>query len=1036
MCGFAAFALDAHATRELACDAGTALSMEPGSVAQVIMLPMSPPTRVLIVEERGIDVVVEALAGDASRLTSDIAPSGWSLTPIVLRADVDRVRVLPPRYGQTGNVRLNLYCGLPEDGDLVALQAMTDASDAAAQSDRADLPTPQREAARARALGLLERAGIARASSGQWPWLRAQSLHVRGYLHSRQGQAARSRAAYLDAAQAWQGIGEAPRALIARHRAAQQALRQGDWKSSARMLREVLADAGLANNASLKSAALNDLCLALRSGPRLQEALACFDDAIAYQGSQGNVLEHAMSLANRADAAMQLGRVAQARTDATQAAALARNVKAARPSAIARLVLGNVDRAHARLEPAIRHYLAALDDARTTGDAAWIANAESHLGVAHLLLGDANTAVQFLQRAAERYESGGQWSNAALALRNLAEANDALGDHQAALVGIERAVDLVTRHTADDAVVEVFLSMARLQLKQGRTAAGETAIAHAATHLGDAPVLRNRQRLALLRIRSATVGGRWSEVRRLVQEARALTGATGDPLFEAQLLIEDSRALEAQDRHLEAESKYLAVVASMTEVAEQLSYPLYRAYFLAGARDALEGAVRASLARTGEEGVVSRLQWFLDLRTKAWAADTAGRAPGPRTAVADRPQSGHDEALRVYWGLAAQSSALDSAQSLSEQSARSRLSVPAAHPDEARRWSVPEIRKSLADDEALLVVFLGATTAMSWQVDRERVVEHRAAAEPLGALIAGLRADLSRPAADSVTLEQRMVMLHGMLFGEVPRVESRHWYVVADQEVTSIPALLAIAPRLLNARTADSDWPTVTNLVSTVAPKRTPRGCCAAATLTAFGDPVANAVQAADLPSRAPTRLPGARREVRTLAALWPEGRSRPYVGDEFTASRVVDALETRNSIVHFATHGLVDPRSPGLGGLLVADDSGERLELLSEHDITAIPVAADLVVLSVCDAGGGASLPITGTHGPTRWLLQAGAGQVISPLWAVDDAASSAQMRAFYAHLGEGASPRAALVHAQRVARLNRSSEGPFAWAGLTLSE
>src|SRR2546428_10542793 len=83
---------------------------------------------------------------------------------------------------------------------------------------------------------------------------------------------------------------------------------------------------------------------------------------------------------------------------------------------------------------------------------------------------------------------------------------------------------------------------------------------------------------------------------------------------------------------------------------------------------------------------------------------------------------------------------------------------------------------------------------------------------------------------------------------------------------------------------------------------------------------------------------------------------------------------------LHFATHGLVDPRrSDLLAGLALATPAGPSPEaeadrLLPLVEIDALHVNADLVVLSACDSGVGPRLGGEGVVSLARGVFAAGA--------------------------------------------------------------
>jgi CHAT domain-containing protein len=141
---------------------------------------------------------------------------------------------------------------------------------------------------------------------------------------------------------------------------------------------------------------------------------------------------------------------------------------------------------------------------------------------------------------------------------------------------------------------------------------------------------------------------------------------------------------------------------------------------------------------------------------------------------------------------------------------------------------------------------------------------------------------------------------------------------------------------------------------------------------------------------------------------------------------------------VHFATHGLVDSRSPALSALALSqfDQHGNALMgFLRLDDIYNLDLNADLVVLSACDTALGREIRGEGLVGFTQAFLYAGAKGLVLSLWQVSDAATATLMTRFYAHMiKQGTSPAEAL----RAAQLSMAAEprwaNPYYWGAFVL--
>ena len=167
---------------------------------------------------------------------------------------------------------------------------------------------------------------------------------------------------------------------------------------------------------------------------------------------------------------------------------------------------------------------------------------------------------------------------------------------------------------------------------------------------------------------------------------------------------------------------------------------------------------------------------------------------------------------------------------------------------------------------------------------------------------------------------------------------------------------------------------------------------------------------------------------------------SQALIAKGFDASRGV--LETTDfsqyAILHFATHGLLNPKNPENSGFLLSmlDFDGKPQDgFITMRDVYSLHVPVDLVVLSACRTGLGKDVRGEGLIGLTRGFMHAGASSVVASLWKVDDEATAELMKNFYANmLQKGMAPAEALRAAQNVVRQNPMWQSPHFWAGFTL--
>lgn len=188
-----------------------------------------------------------------------------------------------------------------------------------------------------------------------------------------------------------------------------------------------------------------------------------------------------------------------------------------------------------------------------------------------------------------------------------------------------------------------------------------------------------------------------------------------------------------------------------------------------------------------------------------------------------------------------------------------------------------------------------------------------------------------------------------------------------------------------------------------------------------------------------PEELPGTRAEVEALGHLGDSARS--YVGAAATERALRRALAEPRP-VHVATHGILNPRSPmfsrldvaraqaGPDGAVPADDDG-RLEV---HELLDLTIRSPLVFLSGCETGAGAAWSTSFNRGDdyatlAEAFLFAGARNVVSTLWRIDDRGAAVFASAFYREAADR-SPTEALARAQRAMIADPEHARPYYWA------
>jgi CHAT domain-containing protein/predicted negative regulator of RcsB-dependent stress response len=389
-------------------------------------------------------------------------------------------------------------------------------------------------------------------------------------------------------------------------------------------------------------------------------------------------------------------------------------------------------------------------------------------------------------------------------------------------------------------------------------------------------------------------------------------------------------------------------------------------------------------------------------------------------------------------------------------------------------WTLREIQEHVVmDDDTLLLEYsLGQQHSFVWAVTRDRLTTYelpgreaiiKDAVEVQRWLVTKPE---SRTQQESPIASFSQIVL-GPLRSDLTK---RRMIIIADGPLNYIPFQALIVPGkseplVVNYEVINAPSASIVGEIRQEAKQRSPRR-----TLAAFGDPVfassyaqtkaeangepLNAMQVAassawqtalrDIELNGDrfepsviTRLFYAKRE---LANLREAAGSDSLVASEFDATRekLLTTDLTSYSILHFATHGFLDPKRPEKSGLVLStvDRDGKELNgFVGLQDIYQLRAPVDLVVLSACQTGLGKDVRGEGLLGLTRGFMYAGASSVVASLWKVDDEATAALMKQFYENLlHKGMTPSAALREAQNTIRQRPEWSAPYYWAAFTL--
>jgi len=148
--------------------------------------------------------------------------------------------------------------------------------------------------------------------------------------------------------------------------------------------------------------------------------------------------------------------------------------------------------------------------------------------------------------------------------------------------------------------------------------------------------------------------------------------------------------------------------------------------------------------------------------------------------------------------------------------------------------------------------------------------------------------------------------------------------------------------------------------------------------------------------------LPGTEREVFDIDALFKSKNINCEVLTKSQANElaVKDKGLKDYSLLHFATHGIVDEANPELSRIFLQNDSKTEDGNLFSGEIYNLQLNAELVTLSACQTGLGKLSKGEGVIGLSRALTYAGARRIVVSFWSVADESTAVLMTEFYKNI------------------------------------
>ena len=1049
----------------------------------------------VVVEQRGIDVVVRLSGPDGKQIAEVDSPNGARgpepVDAIAEAAGEYRLEVKAlDEKAETGRYEIKVE----------ALREPT-AEDRERMAAASALARALAEARQLRAQGTAEslRNAIIKYNEAL-PLLRtvgnrhgeANTLMSLGVVYWQLGDSRKALEYENQALPIWRELGNIRQEGTVLHNIGVNYWQLGDSRKALEYYSQALPLLRAAGDRKREADALNATGLAHGHLGNLREALEYHNQALAVQHAAGERKnDAAYTLNNIGMAYYRLGHLQKALEHFAQALPLRRAAGDRRGEAAALSNTGLVYWALAENQKAIEYFNQALPLVRVTGDRNSEFSALNNIGLVHQAWGETPKALDYYSQALSVVRAvGDQWGEAAT-LHNIGTAYRSLGEPQKALNSLNQA--LLVRRTVGDRWGES-ITLSQIGTIYSSLGKPEEALSYFA------------QALSLHR----AVGDRSSEANTLRDVARAERNrghldAARTQVETALNIIEGARS---QFVSQELRTSFSASRLEFYELYVDLLMRMHRSQPSAGyAAAALQASERA------------RSRSLLETLTEARADIRRGADPAllERERSSRQRLSAKSEGLtRLLGGRHTQEQAAavrQEVEALLEEYRRVQAQIRAESPRYAALTQpqpllTKEIQQLLDDETLLLEYALGEERSFLWAVTatsiksfelpgraeieaavrrvydlftaRNKIVKFEEASERRARVAkadaeypraaGALSRALLEPVTDQMKGKRLLIVSDGVLqylpFAALPLPDSstqrsQHLsYVplIARHEVISLPSAstLAVLRKELAGRKPapkivavladpvfDSDDERVKGAKSDTKTRQASDGDKTQGEVAVIESKLTRSMRDLasddDESSFPPPRLPFTRQEADSVVAF---ATARRYEkATDFAANRAaaIDPGLSQYRYVHFATHALLNTRHPELSGIvlsLVDHDGKEQDGFLLAHEVYNLNLPAELIVLSGCRTGLGKEIKGEGLMSLTRGFMYAGAERVVVSLWDVNDKSTAELMAQFYkGMLGkQRLTPSAALRRAQVAMWKSARWHQPYYWAAFVL--
>src|SRR5262245_3230539 len=772
--------------------------------------------------------------------------------------------------------------------------------------------------------------------------------------------------------------------------------------------------------------------------------------------------------------------------------------------------IGNVHNSQGNYAQALEDYHKCLTLSEALRDKAGIARTLNNIGVVHESQGNYAQALEYYQKSLTLKETLGDKAGIAATLNNIGIVHISQGNYAQALEYFRKSLTLSEALGNKDVIAITLGNIGSVYRSQGKYA---QALEHFQKSLTLRETLGDKAGIA------ETLGdigemyrlqGNYTQTLEFTQRAATIARSIGARETLWQSLTNAGRAYQHLNQPGEARQALEEAITLVEVLRSQVSGQESRASYFASRQEVYEFYIdllmqmRRLRPDEGNEAIAfqsserARVRSLLELLTEARADIRQGIDP----ALLERERSLHhqlnargERQTRLLSGKHTEEQAMaikKEIDNLTDEFRQVQAQIRQSSPRYAALTqpaplSLKEIQERVLDDDSLLLEYaLGEERSYLWAVtptsitsyelpkraeieaaakrayDLLLVSNQRRAKRQAELAAAGLSRLLLGPVAGKLGSKRLLIVSDGALqyvpFGALPKPQSGKAAtrepqspapLIADHEVVHLPSASTIAVLRREQAGRQPASKTVAVLADPVLTPDDPRvkpAMARGSQNAGKAAPVSDVTRGATdnlVRSAKETgvvnweRLPFSRQEAEAIAQM---AQRQSFKALDFEASRATATSPelSQYRIVHFPTHGFLNSQHPELSGIVLSlvDERGQSQDgFLRLHDIYNLKLDADLVALSACQTALGNDVKGEGLIGLTRGFMYAGAPRVIASLWSVKDDATAELMKRFYrGMLKDELRPAAALREAQLSMWREKRWEAPYYWAGFAL--